>query len=152
MVLDPFSTRQANADGTIAVKCPNCGRTIKRSVYQKFSTAICVICQTLEEWEAKGVIYTHHDIDKLEKALNYVAASTTHEEFMKTLELPRLQTEKDPEEKVGLIKSMFRAIGFKKRTTVVPKEERENLPSVQVAKSKKAGPLFAGGRKGRDER
>lgn len=46
------------------------------------------------------------------------------------------------DEKVGMIKSLFRALGFKRSTPT--QEQREEKASVQEARRKKAEPLFGG--------
>jgi hypothetical protein len=101
--------RVLNADGTVSIHCRQCGVFIMRMMYRGFTTSICTKCQGIEVPEVQA---------QRDEALLY--------------------TEEPEKEKMGLARSVFRALGFGR-----PKQPKApSKKSRAVAKERQRKPLF----------
>lgn len=116
--------RRVNSDGTITVVCRICGKPLIRMMYQGFSTVTCSDCKGIP---TDGVVtgatilpdgQVVYNAEQLADAILYP-------------ESPEI-------EKIGLARSVFRALGFGR-----PKEPLEPAKeSKKVSRERRRKPIF----------
>ena len=109
--------RQINSDGTVTVRCRECGKDICRMIYRGFLSSVCEECST-------GRVSPYSN---LPEPMDHAPLYNTVEE------------DADPEhERIGLVQYIFRAIGFGRAKSDAPGPQSE-----ATAKRKKRRGLFA---------
>lgn len=132
MATAPNYPRRINADGTIDIRCKICGEFICRTLYRGFSTSICHQCGGGDP------------LDPTWQDLRTPGLEPPREDDMSLYNLEALPVNVNPDERVGAIGYIFRALGFrgKKKDTERTKASRE------TAARKRRRPIFSGGSDG----